>query len=151
MNRVQNLFRIPKLALVIVVILFGQSTTAFAQKKGCWAEFYEYAQMIGDKFRVEGPAKLANLKNVSGENWDSRIDSIVVGPKAKVTVFENINFKLTLTEMAKYPVLMRSLGITENDIKQDSELIFNAGEMVRHLGQYNFHKKTRSLKVDCIQ
>ena len=53
--------------------------------------------------------------------------------------------------MSQYPVLMRSLGITEEDIKQDSELIFNAKEMVHHLGQYNFHKKTKSLKVDCIQ
>ncbi len=151
MNRINNLIRTPKLALILVVMLFAQSPAAFAKDNGCWAEFYEFAQMIGDKFRVEGPAKLSNLKNVEGENWDSRIDSIVVGPKAEVTVYENINFKLTLTEMAKYPVLMRSLGISEKDIKQDSELIFSSGEMVRHLGQFNFHKKTKSLKVDCTQ
>lgn len=151
MNRIPSTFHAPKLALFIMILLFGNSTTAIAKDKGCWAEFYEYAQMIGDKFKVEGPAALANLKNVDGENWESRIDSIVVGPKAKVMVYENINFKLTLTEMAKYPVLMRSLGITEDDIKQDSELIFNAGEMVHHLGQYNFHKKTKSLKVDCVK
>ena len=151
MNRVQILFRGPKLAMILMVILFGHSTTAFAKQKGCWAEFYEYAQMIGDHFRIDGPTALKNLKKVNGENWESRIDSIVVGPNAKVTVFENIDFKLTLTEMAQYPVLMRSLGITEEDIKQDSELIFNAKEMVHHLGQYNFHKKTKSLKVDCIK
>lgn len=151
MNRIHNFIRTPKLALITVVMLFAQSPAAFAKDSGCWAEFYEFAQMIGDKFRVEGPAKLSNLKNVENENWESRIDSIVVGPKAEVTVYENINFKLTLTEMAKYPVLMRSLGISEQDIKQDSELIFTSGEMVRHLGQYNFHKKTKSLKVDCTQ
>ena len=151
MNRVQFLFRGSKLALIIMIMLLGHSTAAVAKQKGCWAEFYEYAQMIGDRFRVEGPAALQNLKNVNGENWESRIDSIVVGPNAKVTVFENINFKLTLTEMSEYPVLMRSLGITEEDIKQDSELIFNAKEMVHHLGQFNFHKKTKSLKVDCVK
>ncbi|WP_419635988.1 hypothetical protein, partial [Thiolapillus sp.] len=91
------------------------------------------------------------LGNVKGENWSERIDSIVVGPKAKVTVYENINYKLTLTEMSKFPVLMRSLGITEEDIKEDSELIFGPNSMIHHLGEYNFHKKTKSLKVDCFK
>ncbi len=147
-NKMIDVFR---LSLVVMFLMFAQSSPVFAKDKGCWAEFYEYAQFIGDHFRVYGPARLANLRNVDDENWDLRIDSIVVGPKAKVTVYENINFKLTLTEMAKFPVLMKSLGITEQDIREDSELIFPPKEMVHHLGEYNFHKKVRSLKVDCVK
>ncbi len=147
----QNIIRLRGgTVLMAIVLLLGSSGSAFAKDPKCWAEFYEYAQFIGDHFRIEGPRKLPNLRNVNGENWQERIDSIVVGPKAKVTVYENINYKLTLTEMAKFPVLMRSLGITEEDIREDSELIFGPSEMIHHLGEYNFHKKTKSLKVDCL-
>lgn len=151
MNHTYPVFRGFKPLLMIIVLMSGPNAVAVAKQKGCWAEFYEYAQYIGDHFRIDGPAQLPNLRDVDGENWDLRIDSMVVGPKAKVTVFENVNYKLTLTEMANYPVLMRSLGITEEDIKEDSELIFPPREMVHHLGEYNFHKKIRSLKVDCVK
>lgn len=150
MKRQQMVFRDYKLVLISILLLFGQNSIAYAKDNGCWAEFFEYAQYIGDNFRLDGPVQLANLRNVNGENWDLRIDSLVVGPNAKVTVFENVSYKLTLTEMANYPVLMRSLGITEQDIKEDSELIFNPKAMVHHLGEYNFHKKIRSLKIDCV-
>ena len=150
MNQIQKMFRGYKLMLLAMFILLGQSTAAFAKDNECWAEFYEYAQFIGEKVRLQGPLNLPNLKNVNGHNWDSKIDSVVVGPKARVIIYENTNFKLTLTEMAKYPVLMRSLGITEEDIRQDSEIILNPNSMTHHLGEYNFHKKTRSLKIECI-
>jgi hypothetical protein len=67
-----------------------------------------------------------------------------------VTVYQNPRFELTLTEMAKKPDLMRAWGITEQDIKEDSELIFNANDMIHDLGDFSFHKKIRSLKVECI-
>jgi hypothetical protein len=150
MNKIHKMFRSYKLLVVAMLILLGQSPGAFAKDNGCWAEFYEYAQFIGEKLRLDGPLKLPNLKNVDGHNWDSRIDSVVVGPKARVIIYENLNFKLTLTEMSKYPGLMRSLGITEEDIRQDSEIILAPKSMTHHLGEYNFHKKTRSLKIECL-
>ena len=150
MNPIHSLFRGTKLMLLIFLILLGQSSVAFAKNTDCWADFYEYAQFIGEHFRIQGPKDLPNLRNVNGENWESRIDSIIVGPKTRVIIFENIDFKLTLTEMANYPVLMKSLGITEKDIKEDSELIFQAKSKPHHLGEYNFHKKTKSIKVQCV-
>lgn len=134
-----------------LLLLLGHSSIASAKVEGCWADFFEYAQYIGEHFRLEGPIQLRNLRNVKGDNWDLRIDSIMVGPRAKVTVYENIDFKLTLTEMAKYPQLMKSLGITEQDIREESEIIFPPKEEVHHLGEYNFHKKVRSIKIECVQ
>jgi hypothetical protein len=151
MNSIHSTFRGIKLMLLIILSLLGQSSLAYAKNTDCWADFYEYAQFIGDHFRIQGPKEIPNLRNVNGENWESRIDSIIVGPKARVIIFENIDYKLTLTEMAKYPVLMNSLGITEKDIKEDSELIFDSESKPHHLGEYNFHKKTKSLKVQCIK
>lgn len=149
MNRIQLVFRAFKTGLIILALIFWND--ALATDNDCWAQFYEDAQYQGKHLTIQGPDELGSLKSVNGENWDLRIDSIKVGPKARVIVFENPNFKLTLTEMAKYPDLMRSLGITEQDIREDSELIFNADAMVHSLADFNFHDKVRSLKVECVK
>ncbi len=129
----------------------NQSPGFFSSDNGCWAEFYDKASYKGKSFRVDGAAKFKNLRDVEGGNWDLRIASIVVGPKAQVTVFENMDFKLTLTEMINHPDLMKSLGITEQDIKEDSEVIFHADLKIHTLGDFNFHHKIKSLKVDCVK
>jgi hypothetical protein len=137
--------------IFIVNALFGGIPAAYAGNEKCWAEFFEKSNYEGSHFRLAGPIQLDNLKNVNGENWASRIDSIKVGPKASLVIFENINFKLTLKEMAKYPDLMRALGLTEQDVKEDSELIFGANANIHDLSDFNFHHKIRSLKIDCIE
>ena len=137
--------------IFIVTMLFGGVSAANAGDENCWAEFFENSGYAGPHFRLAGPVELDNLKNVNGENWASRIDSIKVGPKAKLVLFENINFKLTLKELAKYPDLLHALGLTEQDVKEDSELIFGADANIHDLSDFNFHNKIRSLKIDCIK
>ena len=137
--------------MFIVTMLFGGVSAANAGDENCWAEFFENSGYAGPHFRLAGPVELDNLKNVNGENWASRIDSIKVGPKAKLVLFENINFKLTLKELAKYPDLLHALGLTEQDVKEDSELIFGANANIHDLSDFNFHNKIRSLKIDCIK
>lgn len=138
-------------SILVLILLFGSSTTVFAKSNDCWVDFFDEGQYKGQNFRLNGPTKRKNLLNIDGENWDLRIHSLVVGPKATVTVFENKNFKLTFTEMAKHPVLMKSLGITKQDILEDSELIFDANSKIHDLGDFNFHHKIRSLKIDCVK
>lgn len=142
---------IVKTAKTMVSILFFWSTmlTAYAKDQECWAEFFQDSQYAGKQFRLEGPVQMENLRNVNGENWESRIESLKVGPKAIVTVFENTNFKLTLKEMEKYPDLLRSLGLTEKDAMEDKELIFIANSRIHDLSDFNFRNKIRSLKIDC--
>jgi hypothetical protein len=139
-----------KKVFIVNVLLVGVST-AYAGDENCWAEFFQHSGYAGPHFRLAGPVELNNLQNVNGENWASRIDSLKVGTKAKLVVFENINFKLTLKEIAKYPDLIRSLGSTEQDVKEDSELIFGANATIHDLSDFNFHHKIRSLKIDCIK
>jgi len=137
--------------IFIATMLFGGFSAANAGDENCWADFFENSGYTGPHFRLAGPVELDNLQNVNGENWASRIDSIKVSPKAKLVIFENINFKLTLKEMAKYPELLRALGFTEQDVKEDSELIFGANANIHDLSDFNFHNKIRSLKIDCIK
>lgn len=120
------------------------------KNNGCWADFYTDTSYKGKHFRAMGPSQLKTLVYIKGDNWDKQIESIVVGPKAILTVFENKNFKLTLTEMVNHPVLMKSLGITRQDIMEDSEIIFHANTKVFSFGDYHFYHKIRSLKVECV-
>jgi len=136
---------------LILILAFSGGSVAFAKSNDCWADFFENAQFKGAHFRMKGPAKLKTLHKVQGENWDKRIESILIGPKATVTVFENKNFKLTLTEMANHPVLMKSLGITTQDILEESEIILRPNSKVHSFGEYNFYHKIRSLRIDCVK
>ncbi len=137
-------------SILFLTLLLVVNSTAYAKNIGCWADFFENAQYKGQHFRVKGPKKLKNLLNVNGENWDKRIESLIVGPKANLIVFEHKNLKLTLTEMANHPVLMKSLGITKQDILNDSELIFRANSKIHSFGAFHFYHKIRSLKVECV-
>ena len=137
--------------LCMVYAIVGGVSTAYAGDENCWAEFFLHSNYTGSHFRLAGPIQLENLLNINGENWASRIDSLKVGPKATLVVFENINFKLTLKEIEKYPDLMRSLGVTEQDVKEDAELIFGANATIHDLSDFNFHHKIRSLKIDCLK
>ena len=142
-----SFYGLPSPLIVIVTMMWALN--AFAGDKDCWGDFFEESDYKGKHFLIEGATKLENLNNVNGENWDKRIHSIKIGPKAKVTVYQNPRFELTLTEMAKKPDFMSAWGITEQDIKEDSELIFTGEEMIHDLGDFKFHKKIRSLKVEC--
>lgn len=138
------------LTIFLAMLLTGIATVVNAEKKDCWADFYEESEYGGKHFSLKGSATLENLKQVNGEDWNQRIHSIKIGPKARVTVYQCPRFELPLTEMAKKPDFMQAWGITEQDIKEDSELIFTGEEQIHDLGDFNFHKKVRSLKVDCV-
>lgn len=138
-----------RLLLITPMLLALPFESAMAFTRGCWVDLYEYSNYVGKVARIEGPASLASMKKIDGKNWDSRVDSLVVGPNAKVMLYEHPGFKMTLGEMANYPELMKSLGISEDDVRGESELVFGANEKVHHLGEFNFHKKARSIKVEC--
>ncbi len=150
MNRIKLLLGTIKTAAVAFAVL-GSVSVSYAKDKDCWAEFFEDSQYKGAHLRLEGPIQLENLHSVQGENWEKRTGSLKVGPKAKVTVFENINFKLTLKEMGKYPELLNSLGLTEEDAKEDSELIFDENSKIHDLSDFNFRNKIKSLKIECLK
>jgi len=148
MIRINKINQCFKLLVVFLLVLF-QSNNVLAKNKDCWVDLFDKTEYQGNKIRVTGPAKLKDLKSVNDENWDKRIESTIVGPKAVLTVFENKRFKLTLTEMANHPVLMKSLGISKQDILEDSELIFGPNSKIHGLGEFHFNHKVRSLIVEC--
>ena len=147
----KNRSRLVNISLILSIncAIFAFSSLAVAKDKECWVDLYQDSQYSGKHVRLQGPIELENLQNVEGENWESCIDSLVVGPKASVIVFENNNFKMTLKEMEKYPELLRSLGLTQKDAMEDKEVMFGANTKVHDLSDFNYRNKVRSIKISC--
>ena len=127
-------FRNACISAFIVMLAMILASSAHAADKGCWADFFEHSEYDGKHVLLQGPTQLENLNKIDGEDWNLRIHSLKVGPKAKVTLYQNPKFKLDLPVAAKDPELMRAWGITEQDIKEDSELIFNENANIHDLG-----------------
>ncbi len=63
-------------------------------KNGCWARIYDQENYLGDTLTLAGPTALPDMdtNGFFGLNWDDRVDSVELGPKATLTVFDNENF-----------------------------------------------------------
>ena len=103
-----NLMRLVTCAfktICMVYAIVGGVSTAYAGNDNCWAEFFQHSDYAGPHFWLAGPIQLENLLNINGENWASRIDSLKVGPKATLIVFENTNYgSVALAEEATLTV-----------------------------------------------
>ncbi len=75
-------------AMIVMLVLFSLSTSIYAKNNDCWVDLYDDTQFAGDHIRLKGPIQLASLQKVQWTNWDKKIESIKVGPKATLTVFE---------------------------------------------------------------
>jgi hypothetical protein len=133
---------------IVFLWLFAYNT---ASGRMCWVDFYEYPQYSGAHIRISGPISLADLRDIHGTNWESKIDSLVVGKGARTSLFEMTDFQQANTEVYLDPDYARSLGVTNEYGSQQSGLTFSAGEQVEHLGVWNFHKKAKSLIIDCMR
>ncbi len=150
MNR-QRFFH-PRIQItqVMIVLFLWLMVYNTADGRRCWVDFYEYPQYSGAHIRLAGPINLANLQ-IHGQNWDSKIDSLKVGKDARTTLFELPDFELANSELYQDPDLMRGLGVTSEYGSQQTGLTFNPGDLVEHLGVWGFHKKARSLTIDCVR
>ena len=64
-----------------------------SMRSGCWAKIYSAANYSGDTLTLTGPLSIADMSGPYGLNWDDKVDSIELGPKATLTVFDNEQFR----------------------------------------------------------
>jgi hypothetical protein len=62
-------------------------------KKGCWARIYKDTNFKGDALVLLGPIAVAHVETDWGFSWDPQFRSLVIGPAATFTVFDNYNFR----------------------------------------------------------
>jgi hypothetical protein len=82
---------------------------------GCWVRLFNGENFKGDdELTIVGPINLQTLKMPSGINWKRKAESLIAGPKATVTVYENEFFRdktITFNPGQKVDNLRKSLGI----------------------------------------
>lgn len=82
-------------------------------KRGCWARIYSGTNYSGDTLTLSGPLSVADMSGPFGLNWDDKVDSIELGPKASLTVYDNEQFKDQIAQFKpgqKVPNISKALG-----------------------------------------
>jgi hypothetical protein len=100
---------------VPVIMMVPVEISAPALKNGCWAQLYDERNFKGDVFTVVGPMQLVSTDNSAGRQLKKNIDSLVIGPRATLTVFEHSMFKdksVTFGPNSKEAGLIKKLGFT---------------------------------------
>lgn len=77
------------LMLVPVDVAAKDSTT----KSGCWVKIYDGENYMGDTLTLAGPVSLADMSGPFGLNWDDRVNSVQIGPKASMAVYDNEGYR----------------------------------------------------------
>lgn len=81
----------PDTVLMLVPVVVASKDNAM--KSGCWARIYSRANYSGDTMTLSGPLAIADMTGPFGLDWDDKVDSVEVGPKATLAVFDNEQFR----------------------------------------------------------
>ena len=111
----------PEATVLLVPVLVTDPALA----SGCWAQFYSKRDFNGDVATLVGPAGFVSLDKGIARELKREIDSLVLGPKATLTVYEHALFK---DGAVTFPANSREAGL------------------VQKLG---FHGRIESLRLDC--
>lgn len=101
----------PQPMVVLVPVEIQNSALA----AGCWAQLYDEREFKGDMVTLVGPIELQSLDKSTGRQLRRSIDSLVLGPKASLTVYEHRMFKdraVKFAPNAREGGLVSKLGVT---------------------------------------
>ena len=92
----------------------------------CWADLFEDTEFDVDDphVRLMGPFQSATLEDVSGRNWTEEIESLIVGPNARVLAYKDSDF-------------------------MGPEVAFISNQRVSDLGELDMSDAIESLKIQC--
>lgn len=87
--------------------------------RGCWVRLFPEPEYNGtDDLTIAGPVELPSLHSpAGGVYWKQKTESLIVGPKATVVVYENEKFRhqtATLTPGTREPQLRKGLKFTQS-------------------------------------
>lgn len=100
----------------------------------CWVSIFDGKEFQPPSARLTGPTYLGkpetgpvvhdDLRNVGGKDFVDRIDSLIVGPRARITVYDQIRYS-------------------------GNSLSFGPNERIPDLAAHGFENRIESIKVDC--
>jgi hypothetical protein len=100
--------------MIVLVPVTVASSSSFGN--GCWARLYEDENFQGNQLSLIGPQDMSNMRTAFGTDWSGDFESIQVGPRATVTVYDNENYgqkAATFKPNQKVPELSNRLGFFE--------------------------------------
>ncbi len=73
--------------------------------RGCWVQVYSDQKYSGDNDIIIGPRRIMDLKSTSAvqgrdQDWNNRIQSLIVGPSARVYLWRDKHQRDTRVEFA---------------------------------------------------
>ncbi len=92
-NQGQNAASSKAADTVVMLVPIAIATKDNSMKSGCWARIYSGTNYSGDTLTLTGPLAIADMSGPFGLNWDDKVDSVEIGPKATLTVFDNEQFR----------------------------------------------------------
>ncbi|VTU26770.1 hypothetical protein H4CHR_01861 [Variovorax sp. PBS-H4] len=84
-----------------------------ALSSGCWAQFYSKRNFEGDMLTLVGPAQVMSMDNGTARQLKRDIDSVSVGPRATLQVYEHAMFRdktVSFPPNSREGGLIRKLG-----------------------------------------
>ncbi|SEO71464.1 hypothetical protein [Nitrosovibrio sp. Nv6] len=104
-------------ALAPIIMLVPPIFAIDSQRAGgCWARLYPSENYKGDVLLLAGPIDVPKAR-VGDFDWGRKYESLVVGPDATLTVYDNEFFKdkvATFEQGQRAPKLDKKLGLFEN-------------------------------------
>jgi hypothetical protein len=76
-----------------IIMLVPVELSSRALEAGCWAQLYSERNFGGEVATLLGPVELQSLDKGTGRQLKRDIDSLVVGPKATLQVFQHQLFR----------------------------------------------------------
>lgn len=100
--------------------------TSAAGSNDCWVKLYDADNFseVSSYTTLQGPVELATMANLDGKDWRDQIESLIVGPGARVELYKSENYAGT-------------------------PITFNANQRVEKLGDLNYEDDVESLKLTC--
>lgn len=90
------------------ILLVPVQVTDPALQSGCWAQFYSKRNFQGDMVTLVGPAEAQSMDKGTAQALKREIDSVSVGPKATLQVYEHAMFK---DRVVSFPANTREGGL----------------------------------------
>jgi hypothetical protein len=109
----------------VAVLMPFAVASADSLANGCWARFYDGENYTGAKLSLVGPVDMPNMRTAFGGDWGGEFDSVAIGPRAKVQVYDSENYGQRFAS-------------------------FKSGDRIPDLGEKKgFFEDIRSLRISC--
>ena len=116
-----------KMTIEVPVLMFVPvQVSTELENKGCWVKFFDKKNFKGDSLFLSGPVNLPRLIGPFGYDWENKVRSVKVGPRANLTIYDNREYR-------------------------DQDKFLDAGANVANLSkEMGFFDNFRSMMLNCI-